>query len=96
MDAIAQFELQRLDDLNWRDDAIERIMRLRALQELSAVPSGVLLCMVAVITRLQEQGELDGHVKLYCESVFEDCWPAEQLVFTAFKAAQRPAPSSGS
>lgn len=56
-------------------------MRLRALQEISEIPTEILMQLAFVISQLQKRGELDMHVRLYLDHVVGGRRPNEPRSF---------------
>lgn len=82
--AVVDEEVREVVRLNRRDNLAEEVMRLRALQDISALRSETLLALSAVVAKLQQEGSLERHIELYCEGLFEEQWPPHQRRFTAF------------
>lgn len=74
-------DIEALVARNLRRSPVEEVMRLRALQEFSEIPTELLLQLAFVISQLQKTGELDKHVRLYLDHVIADRRPDEPRSF---------------
>ena len=58
-----ELDIVRLISMNLVDAPMEEVMRLRALQEISALKTEQLIEVAAVITRMNAAGVLDENTK---------------------------------
>ncbi len=78
---ITNEDIDLLIESNIRECSIEEAMRLRALQELSQIPTELLIELAFVVSKLHVAGNLHQHVQLYLNHVVNAQRPAEPRSF---------------